>query len=115
MHYVVTGLIILVSILLVLVVLVQNSKGGGFASGFSAPGQMMGARRSADFLEKATWSLAIGLLVLSLASSMLISRGATERTTALKDQINNTMAEPAAPVATPSSQNEAQPKPAPAE
>ncbi|MBL7883533.1 MAG: preprotein translocase subunit SecG, partial [Bacteroidia bacterium] len=57
-------IIIIVSILLILVVLVQNSKGGGLASTFSSSNQVMGVRKTADFLEKATWTLAISLLVL---------------------------------------------------
>lgn len=61
--------IIVVCILLILVVLVQNSKGGGISSNFSAANQIMGARRGTDFIEKATWTLAILLLVFSLLSS----------------------------------------------
>ncbi len=61
-----TILILIVCFLLVLTVLVQNSKGGGLASNFSEAGQVMGVRKTTDFLEKATWSLAIGLIVLTL-------------------------------------------------
>lgn len=61
--------LIVISILLILVVLVQNSKGGGISSNFSAANQIMGARRGTDFIEKATWTLAILLLVFSLLSS----------------------------------------------
>jgi preprotein translocase subunit SecG len=61
--------IVLVCILLILIVLVQNSKGGGLASSFSSSNQVMGVRKTADFLEKATWTLAIALLVLSLLSA----------------------------------------------
>ena len=62
-------LIVIVCILLILVVLVQNSKGGGLASSFSSSNQVMGVRKTADFLEKATWTLAISLLALSLIST----------------------------------------------
>jgi preprotein translocase subunit SecG len=62
-------IIVIVSILLILVVLVQNSKGGGLASTFSSSNQVMGVRKTADFLEKATWTLAIALLVLSILST----------------------------------------------
>lgn len=62
-------LIFLDCVLLTLVVLIQESKGGGLASGFSSANQMMGVRRTADWLEKATWSLAIALFVLSLAAA----------------------------------------------
>jgi preprotein translocase subunit SecG len=74
MYTLITVLIIIVSILLVLIVLVQNSKGGGLASNFSSSNQYMGVRKTADFLEKATWTLAITLLVLSLGSVMAIKR-----------------------------------------
>ena len=58
----ITVLIIIAAILLILLVLVQNSKGGGLASGFSSGNQVMGAPKTADFLEKATWTL-IGIIV----------------------------------------------------
>jgi len=61
--------IIVICVLLILVVLVQNSKGGGISSNFSAANQIMGARRGTDFIEKATWTLAILLLVFSLLST----------------------------------------------
>jgi preprotein translocase subunit SecG len=55
-------LIVVTAVLLALLVLVQNSKGGGLAAGFSSGNQVMGAPKTADFLEKATWSL-MGLIV----------------------------------------------------
>jgi preprotein translocase subunit SecG len=61
--------IIIICALLILVVLVQNSKGGGISSNFSAANQIMGARRGTDFIEKATWTLAILLFVFSLLST----------------------------------------------
>lgn len=64
-------LIFIVCILLIAVVLVQESKGGGLASGFSSANQVMGVKRTADFLEKATWGLAIGLLVLCLGAAAI--------------------------------------------
>ncbi len=63
---IVSVLILIVCALLILVVLVQNSKGGGLASGFASNNQIMGVRRTSDFIEKATWGLAGALLVLSL-------------------------------------------------
>ncbi len=74
MYTLITVLIIVISILLILIVLVQNSKGGGLASNFSASNQYLGVRKTADFLEKTTWTLAVSLLVLSLASVMVIKR-----------------------------------------
>jgi len=65
----ITVLIIIVSILLIAVVLVQNSKGGGLATGGSGS-QIMGVQKTTDFLEKATWTLAILLIVLSMTAKM---------------------------------------------
>lgn len=73
-------LILIVCVLLALVVLVQNSKGGGLAANFSAPTQVMGVRQTADFLEKATWWLAGILIALCLAATISISM--SRRTTA---------------------------------
>ena len=70
----VSVLILITCILLILVVLVQNSKGGGLASNFSSSNQFMGVRKTADFLEKTTWTLAIILLSLSLLSIFVIPR-----------------------------------------
>jgi preprotein translocase subunit SecG len=67
-------LILITCVLLTLVVLVQNSKGGGLASNFSGSNQFMGVRKTADFLEKTTWTLAIVLLVLSLFSFFIIPK-----------------------------------------
>lgn len=68
-------LILIVSVVLALVVLVQNSKGGGLAANFSAPNQIMGVRKTTDFLEKLTWGLAIALVVLSLIATISIHSG----------------------------------------
>jgi preprotein translocase subunit SecG len=72
MYVLVSILILVVCVLLALVVLVQNSKGGGLASNFAGSSQIMSVRKTADFLEKATWTLAIALLVLSLFSVFVI-------------------------------------------
>ncbi|NVO02022.1 MAG: preprotein translocase subunit SecG [Bacteroidetes bacterium] len=88
-------LILIVCVLLTLVVLVQNSKGGGLASNFSSSNQIMGVRKTADFLEKATWYLAIALLVLSLSSIFVIPRnkpGQVSSGTELKEQIDKAQA-----------------------
>lgn len=71
MYIAVIVLIIIVSILLGIVVLLQNSKGGGLASEFSSSNQIMGVRRTADFLEKTTWTLAIILVVLSFVTCFM--------------------------------------------
>ena len=100
--------IIIVCILLILVVLVQNSKGGGISSNFSAANQIMGARRGTDFIEKATWTLAILLLVFSLlATPRKGDSSETENTSSItKEKAGSVVptAAPQAPAATPTAQ-----------
>lgn len=74
LYNIIMVLIFIVAILLILIVLIQNAKGGGLASNFTGASQIMGVRQTADFLEKATWTLAGALLVLSLLASMSIPR-----------------------------------------
>lgn len=62
-------LIIIVAALLALVVLAQNPKGGGLAAGFTGAQQIGGVQRTADFLEKSTWTLAAVLMVLCLVNA----------------------------------------------
>lgn len=83
-------LIIIASVLLVLVVLVQNSKGGGLAANFAAGNQTFGVRQTADYLEKATWTLAIVVLVLCLAGSVAAPREGTAAKSAVQQQMLNT-------------------------
>ena len=74
MYALISVLIIIACILLALVVLVQNSKGGGLAANFASSNQIMGVRRTTDFLEKATWTLATVLLALSIMASWAIPK-----------------------------------------
>ncbi|MFO8128289.1 MAG: preprotein translocase subunit SecG [Bacteroidales bacterium] len=75
LYILISVLILITCVLLILVVLVQNSKGGGLASNFASSNQYMGVRKTADFLEKSTWTLAVALLIFSLASIFVIPRG----------------------------------------
>ena len=59
-------LVVLASILMCLIVLVQESKGGGLAADYSSFNQMAGAPKTTNFIEKATWGLAIVMIVLSV-------------------------------------------------
>jgi preprotein translocase subunit SecG len=83
-------IIFIVCALLILIVLVQNSKGGGLAAGFSSSNQIMGVRRTTDFLEKATWTLAGVLLFLCLAASIAIPKMARhDRKSAIQEKVIN--------------------------
>ncbi len=74
-YVLISVLVLITCVLLILIVLVQNSKGGGLASNFASNNQIMGVRKTTDFLEKATWTLAIVLLTLTLTSTFVIPRG----------------------------------------
>src|SRR5690554_1551188 len=69
MYIFITILILLASLLMILAVLVQKSKGGGLASGFSSSNQIMGVRKTTDFIEKFTWTLAGIVIVLSILTA----------------------------------------------
>ena len=87
--YVFISILILISaVLLVLIVLVQNSKGGGLAAGFSSSNQVLGVRKTTDFLEKATWTLAGIVLVLCISITHFIPRGRVVSSSEVLDNIS---------------------------
>jgi preprotein translocase subunit SecG len=91
MYIAITILIFLAALLLILIVLVQNSKGGGLSSGFSASNQVMGVRKTTDYLEKATWSLAAAVVVLSVVSAGFVSSSdqVVEKQSIIKEEVQN--------------------------
>ena len=68
MSTLITVIILVASILMIGIVLIQKSKGGGLASNFASSNQIMGVRKTNDFVEKATWTLAIVIVVLSIST-----------------------------------------------
>jgi len=78
MYIFITILILLASVLMILAVLVQKSKGGGLASGFSSSNQIMGVRKTTDFLEKFTWTLAGIMIVLSILTAKFTASHSNE-------------------------------------
>lgn len=103
-------LVVIASILLIGVVLIQKSKGGGLASDYSSGNQLLGYRKTTDFVEKATWSLAIFICLMSIFASFAIrgshfnrsaiAPAAPQQTTAPAPAADNT-AVPVAPTTTP--------------
>lgn len=67
-------LIVLACVLLIGAVLIQKSKGGGLASDYSQGNQYLGYRKTTDFIEKATWSLAVFICVISILASFTITK-----------------------------------------
>ena len=74
MYSVLVILAVLVAILLTFIVVIQESKGGGLASNFAASNQIMGVRKTTDVIEKATWTLAGLLVVISVATIFFAPR-----------------------------------------
>lgn len=100
---------VIACVLLVAIVLVQNPKGGGLASNFSAANQILGVNRTTEGVEKITWIMAISLLVLSLAGPFFISReSSNSKESLMKENIENATPGPVAPT-TPPANPEAQP------
>lgn len=67
-------LILIVSLLLMLVIMVQNPKGGGLSSSFGGGGNQVvgGVKKTGDFLDKSTWTLATILVALILLSNIAL-------------------------------------------
>jgi preprotein translocase subunit SecG len=91
MYVFISVLILIASLLLIFIVLIQNSKGGGLASGFASSNQIMGVRKTTDILEKATWILASGVLLLSILITAFIPRqGSSNDESEIRQQVNET-------------------------
>ena len=68
-------LVLVASVLITLIVLLQNGKGGGLASNFVAGNQTFGVRQTTDILEKITWGLVVFIFVVSIVSSFTLNNG----------------------------------------
>ena len=110
MYIALTVLIILACALLVLSVLIQNPKGGGLAVGFSASNQVMGVRKTTDFLEKFTWGLLISLIVFCLLGTIILPSGSQSTPQSImQEKAENASTLPAPPpVAPPQQQGQGQ-------
>lgn len=112
MYTLIIILTVLVSILLIIVVLVQKSKGGGLSSTFAGSNQIMGVRRTNDFIEKATWTLAGIIAVLSILSVFVMPRNMVQsgsRVKAVNEVQTVSGTEYATPVQAPAAEGEAAP------
>ncbi|MGB5360250.1 preprotein translocase subunit SecG [Eudoraea sp.] len=90
-------LIIVVCLLLILVIMVQNPKGGGLSSSFGGGGTQIvgGVKKTGDFLDKSTWTLATLLIVLILLSNVALKGnfGEAESKLLQGDDIDNVVPE----------------------
>jgi len=99
MAVVITVLIIIVSIVMALFVLIQNPKGGGLASGFTGGSQVGGVQKTADFLEKGTWTLMVVLFALCILSASFM-----EPSSVIQEQDQIQQQDPAPEEGTPDAQ-----------
>ena len=68
--------ILIAALLMIGIVLIQESKGGGLSSNFASYNQIGGVRKTTDFIEKATWGLAIAMVVISVACAYVAPQAA---------------------------------------
>src|SRR5690242_1181379 len=73
MYTLIVGIIIFAAVLLVLVVLAQNSKGGGLSNQFGGSGasNIIGVKKTGDLLEKLTWGFVVTIMVLALSTNLV--------------------------------------------
>ena len=108
-------LTIISALLLIGVVLIQKSKGGGLSSTFAGSNQIMGVRRTNDFIEKVTWTLAGLIALFAILSAYTMDNGAIQSESRVKveqapaaatfDATADTVAAEAAPVVADSAAN----------
>lgn len=77
MYFFLVILAIIVCVLLALLILIQNPKGGGLSSGFAGSNNIMGVQRTGDILEKGTWALIVTLMVCALLINATLPKGGT--------------------------------------
>ena len=92
-------LIVFAAILMIGIVLIQESKGGGLASNFSSSNAIMGVRKTTDFIEKATWTLAALMVACSIVcayvaptaanDASVVEKAATESSTTNPNNLPN--------------------------
>ncbi|MCQ2058872.1 MAG: preprotein translocase subunit SecG [Bacteroidaceae bacterium] len=79
MYTILLVVIVILAVCLCFIVTIQNSKGGGLAAGFASSNQIMGVRKTTDFLEKSTWTLIALIVVLSIATAYVAKSGAAKK------------------------------------
>ena len=77
MYTLLVVLIVIAAVLMIGIVLIQESKGGGLASNYASFNQMAGVRKTTDFIEKATWGLAVAMVVISIACAYVAPTAST--------------------------------------
>ena len=94
MYLLFIGLIVIAALLLCFVVMIQNSKGGGLASSFASSNQIMGVRKTTDFIEKLTWGLAGFIVVISIACAYVLPTATTESSVIMEEAVKESATNP---------------------
>ena len=85
-------LIVLAAVLMIGIVLIQESKGGGLSSSFASYNQIGGVRKTTDFIEKATWGLAAAMVIISVVCAWVAPTTATD--SSVMENIENPVTNP---------------------
>ena len=92
MYTILVALIVLASICMIIIVLMQESKGGGLASNYASYNQIGGVRKTTDFIEKATWGLAAAMVIISVVCAWVAPTTATD--SSVMENIENPVTNP---------------------
>ena len=87
-------LIVITAIFMIAIVLIQESKGGGLSSNFASSNQIMGVRKTTDFIEKATWTLAAIMVIISIRCAYVAPHQTDAQSAIEKSAIENPLANP---------------------
>ena len=85
-------LIVLAAVLMIGIVLIQESKGGGLSSSFASYNQIGGVRKTTDFIEKATWGLAAAMVIISVVCAWVAPTNAVD--SSVMENIENPVTNP---------------------
>ena len=85
-------LIVIAAILMIGIVLIQESKGGGLSSSFAGYNQVAGVRKTTDFIEKATWGLAATMVIISVVCAWVAPTATADRS--VMENIENPVTNP---------------------
>ncbi len=85
-------LIVVAALLMIGIVLIQESKGGGLSSSFAGYNQVAGVRKTTDFIEKATWFLAAAMVIISVACAWVAPTAQTDNS--VMENVENPVTNP---------------------
>ncbi len=85
-------LIVIAALLMIGIVLIQESKGGGLSSSFAGYNQVAGVRKTTDFIEKATWGLAAAMVIISILCAWVAPTATADKS--VMENIENPVTNP---------------------